>query len=53
MVTWIILIICSYLLGAVPSSYLAARSRGIDLRKQGSSQMVAATCGERLPAGSA
>jgi glycerol-3-phosphate acyltransferase PlsY len=39
MVTWIILIICSYLLGAVPSSYLAARSRGIDLRKQGTYQM--------------
>jgi glycerol-3-phosphate acyltransferase PlsY len=39
MVTWIVLIISSYLLGAVPSSYLAARSRGIDLRKQGTYQV--------------
>jgi glycerol-3-phosphate acyltransferase PlsY len=40
--TWIkfaILIIASYLLGGVPSSYLVARSRGIDLRKQGTSQV--------------
>jgi glycerol-3-phosphate acyltransferase PlsY len=36
---WIILIICAYLLGSVPSSYLAARSRGIDLRKAGTSQV--------------
>jgi glycerol-3-phosphate acyltransferase PlsY len=33
------LIICSYLLGSVPSSYLAARSRGIDLREQGTQQV--------------
>jgi glycerol-3-phosphate acyltransferase PlsY len=39
MTTWIILIICSYLLGSVPSSYLAARSRGIDLREQGTQQV--------------
>jgi len=39
MTVWIILIIFSYLLGAVPSSYLVARSRGIDLRKQGTSQV--------------
>ncbi len=39
MTIWIILIICAYLLGAVPSSYLAARSRGIDLRKSGTSQV--------------
>jgi glycerol-3-phosphate acyltransferase PlsY len=40
--TWIkfaILIIASYLIGSVPSSYLAGRSRGIDLRKQGTSQV--------------
>jgi len=36
---WIILIVCSYLLGSVPSSYLAARSRGIDLRKDGTQQV--------------
>jgi len=39
MTIWIILIICAYLLGSVPSSYLAARSRGIDLRKAGTSQV--------------
>ena len=39
---WIILfalIICAYLLGSVPASYLAARTHGIDLRKQGTSQV--------------
>ncbi len=39
MTTWIVLIICSYLLGSVPSSYLVARARGIDLRKQGTQQV--------------
>jgi glycerol-3-phosphate acyltransferase PlsY len=42
MATWVILIILiigSYLVGSVPSSYLAARSRGIDLRKQGTFQL--------------
>jgi glycerol-3-phosphate acyltransferase PlsY len=40
--TWIkfvLLVIASYLFGAVPTSYLAARSRGIDLRKQGTQQL--------------
>jgi len=40
--TWIkfvLLVIASYLLGSIPSSYLAARSRGIDLRKQGTQQV--------------
>jgi glycerol-3-phosphate acyltransferase PlsY len=40
--TWIkfvILIAASYLVGAIPCSYLAARSRGIDLRKQGTQQV--------------
>lgn len=40
--TWIklaILVLASYLLGAMPLSYLVARSRGIDLRQQGSRQM--------------
>ena len=39
MTTWIVLIICSYLLGSIPSSYLVARARGIDLRKQGTQQV--------------
>jgi glycerol-3-phosphate acyltransferase PlsY len=40
--TWakfLILIVASYLLGSIPLSYLVARSRGIDLRKQGSQQV--------------
>lgn len=37
--TWIILIVCAYLLGSVPVSYLVARARGIDLRKQGTRQV--------------
>jgi glycerol-3-phosphate acyltransferase PlsY len=40
--TWIkfvLLVVASYLLGSIPSSYLAARSRGIDLRKQGTQQV--------------
>jgi glycerol-3-phosphate acyltransferase PlsY len=42
--TWIkfvILIVVAYLLGAVPLSYLTARSRGIDMRKQGTHQVGA------------
>lgn len=39
MTTWIVLIICSYLLGSVPSSYLVAKARGIDLRKDGTQQV--------------
>jgi len=39
MTIWIILIICSYLLGSVPSSYLVARARGIDLMKDGTQQV--------------
>ena len=38
-VIWVILIICAYLLGSVPSSYLAAKSRGIDLREHGTTQV--------------
>lgn len=40
-VIWIVLIICGYLLGSVPISLLAARARGIDLRKQGTHQVGA------------
>jgi len=39
MTTWIILIVVSYLVGSIPSSYLAAKSRGIDLRKNGTQQV--------------
>ena len=34
-----LLIIVSYLVGSIPFSYLAARARGIDLRKQGTQQV--------------
>ena len=34
-----ILMIVSYLVGSIPFSYLAGRSRGVDLRKQGSQQV--------------
>ncbi len=39
MTTLIILIVASYLIGSIPSSYLAAKSRGIDLRKNGTQQV--------------
>jgi len=38
-ITWILLIIVAYLIGSVPLSYLAARSRGVDLRKHGTQQV--------------
>lgn len=38
-IKFVILIVVSYLLGSVPFSYLAARARGVDLRKQGSQQV--------------
>ena len=34
-----ILIVASYLIGSLPLSYLAARSRGVDLRKHGTQQV--------------
>jgi glycerol-3-phosphate acyltransferase PlsY len=42
METWIkfvIMIVAAYLLGSVPLSFLVAKSRGIDLRKQGTQQV--------------
>jgi glycerol-3-phosphate acyltransferase PlsY len=38
-ITWALLIIGAYLLGSIPFSYLAARRRGIDLRKRGTQQV--------------
>jgi glycerol-3-phosphate acyltransferase PlsY len=38
---WILLIVCGYLLGSIPMSLLAARARGIDLRKHGTHQLGA------------
>jgi glycerol-3-phosphate acyltransferase PlsY len=39
MAIWLILIVCAYLLGSVPTSYLAGRLRGIDLRQHGTTQV--------------
>src|SRR3989304_6871574 len=39
MTIWIILIIIAYLLGSLPTAHLVARSRGIDLRKEGTRQV--------------
>jgi glycerol-3-phosphate acyltransferase PlsY len=39
MTIWLVLILGAYLLGSVPTSYLAARSRGVDLRQQGTKQV--------------
>lgn len=36
---FIILIVVSYILGSIPASFLAARTRGIDLRKHGTRQV--------------
>lgn len=37
--TWLILIIVGYLFGSIPLSFLVAKAHGIDLRKQGTSQV--------------
>jgi glycerol-3-phosphate acyltransferase PlsY len=38
--SWL-LVLAAYLLGAIPTSFLVARTRGIDLRKQGSGNLGA------------
>jgi glycerol-3-phosphate acyltransferase PlsY len=38
-VEFVLLILAAYLLGSVPASYLAAKSRGIDLRQHGTKQL--------------
>jgi acyl phosphate:glycerol-3-phosphate acyltransferase len=39
---WLLIIVLSYLLGSIPSGYLVARSKGIDIRQRGSSNIGAA-----------
>jgi len=44
METWlkfVLLLVASYLLGSIPLSYLTARSRGVDIKKQGTQQVGA------------
>jgi glycerol-3-phosphate acyltransferase PlsY len=40
-ITWIILIVFAYFLGAIPLSYILAKRRGVDLSKQGTHQVGA------------
>lgn len=39
MTIWFVLIVCAYLLGSVPASYLVGKLRGIDLRQHGTTQV--------------
>jgi len=39
MTIWVLLIVCAYLLGSVPVSYLVGKLRGIDLRQEGTNQV--------------
>jgi acyl phosphate:glycerol-3-phosphate acyltransferase len=39
---WLLVFVLSYFLGSIPSGYLVARSRGIDIRGRGSSNIGAA-----------
>jgi glycerol-3-phosphate acyltransferase PlsY len=40
--TWLLIVILSYLIGSIPWGYLFARSKGIDIRQRGSSNIGAA-----------
>jgi acyl phosphate:glycerol-3-phosphate acyltransferase len=39
---WLLIFVLSYLIGSIPSGYLVARSKGIDIRQRGSSNIGAA-----------
>ena len=39
---WLLIFILSYLIGSIPSGYLVGRSKGIDIRQRGSSNIGAA-----------
>jgi acyl phosphate:glycerol-3-phosphate acyltransferase len=39
---WFLIFILSYLIGSIPSGYLVARSKGVDIRQRGSSNIGAA-----------
>ena len=36
---WLLILVISYLAGSLPSGYIVARSKGIDIRRQGSSNI--------------
>jgi acyl phosphate:glycerol-3-phosphate acyltransferase len=39
---WLLIVVLSYLMGSIPSGYLFARARGIDIRQKGSGNIGAA-----------
>lgn len=39
---WLLIVVLSYLIGSIPSGYLVARAKGIDIRQRGSSNIGAA-----------
>jgi glycerol-3-phosphate acyltransferase PlsY len=39
---WLLIFVLSYLIGSIPSGYLVARSKGIDIRQRGSNNIGAA-----------
>ena len=39
---WLLIFVLSYLIGSIPSGYLVARTKGIDIRQRGSSNIGAA-----------
>ena len=40
--TWLLIVVLSYLIGSIPWGYLFARSKGIDIRQHGSGNIGAA-----------
>lgn len=40
--TWLLIVVLSYLIGSIPWGYLFARAKGIDIRQQGSGNIGAA-----------
>jgi glycerol-3-phosphate acyltransferase PlsY len=40
--TWLLIVVVSYLIGSIPWGYLFARAKGIDIRQQGSGNIGAA-----------
>ena len=40
--SWLLIFVVSYFIGSIPSGYLVARSKGIDIRRRGSSNIGAA-----------
>src|ERR1700758_4013038 len=41
-IIWLLIFMLSYVIGSIPSGYLVARSKGVDIRQHGSSNIGAA-----------